>query len=380
MRVGIDASRAFTRERTGTENYSYNLVKSLIKIDKRNHFILYLSPYCDDPFLEKLQVVSEVSNKLSNVSTRLIKLPRLWTQLGLAAECLVYPPDVLFVPAHALPVIRKPALKTIVTIHDLGNEDRRNFTSKFYLNWSTGYATRFATHIIAVSEFTKKNLLSRFSIDPERVTVIHEGFDDSLFKPVKDPGKKKEVKLKYGLGEKYLLFVGTIQPRKNLVRLIKAYSLLAGKKAGIDLVLVGKSGWLNEEIYKLPEKLNLADKVKFVNYVTDEDLPILYSSAEALVLPSLFEGFGLPVLEAMACECPVVTSNVSSLPEVGGEAVILVNPYDVDDIAAALYRVVTDNNLRNVLRSKGLKRVKTFSWDKCAAETLSVFEKVYAKR
>lgn len=386
MNIGIDASRSFIPQRTGTENYSFNLIKSLLETDKKNKYTLYLNNM-EKSLESSLFNVSEISTKDRgddrNVSSRIIKLPRLWTQLGLAFECLVDTPDILFVPAHTLPVIRKPSLKTVVTIHDLGYEylkEFHTFPNKIYLNWSTIYASRFASHIIAVSEATKKDLFQRFSINPEKVSVIYEGYNQELFRPIRIIEAQGKVEKKYGLKNDYILFVGTIQPRKNLIRLIEGFSLLARKIDKVDLVLVGKPGWLNEEIYKHPKKLRLEKRVHFLNYVPDNDLPDLYSAAKVFALPSLYEGFGLPVIEAMACGCPVVTSATSSLGEIGGDATILVDPYNVEEISASLYRVISENDLRRSLVSKGLKRVERFSWKNCAIETLEVFEKVYENK
>lgn len=366
MHVGIDASRITTDERSGTENYTLRLVESISVTDKKNRYTLYFN---------QLPRFFEITQK--NISTRHIPLTYLWTQVRLALECLTKPPEILFVPAHTIPVIRRPKLKTIVTVHDLGAEfleAYHRFPQKIYLNWSTQYIARHATHIIAVSNSTKKDLMDTLKVPSSRISVVYEGVDHKFFYR-RDAQEVRKVRLKYGLDSKYLLFVGTIQPRKNIIKLIQAYAKLQNRK--VDLVLVGKPGWLYDEIYKAPKKYSVSSFVKFLGFVSEEDLPSLYSGSEAFVLPSLYEGFGLPILEAMACEVPVITSNTSSMPEVSGDNALLVKPNDVNDISHNLSRILNEEDLRLKLKDKGREWSRKFSWEKTAKETIRVFEKVY---
>lgn len=364
MRIGVDASKISIAQKTGTENYSYNLLREILKLDHKNDYTLYLR---EDP--------PDFVRGHPNVITKKIPLPRLWTQAGLASEVLFSPPDVLFVPAHTMPLVHRPGLKTVVTIHDLGAEfleQYHQFPQKLYLNRSTEYVAKFASHLIAVSEATKKDLVEKMGVDPKRISVIYEGWDRDLFhKP--SLAQVKKVRGRYQLNTDYLIFVGTIQPRKNLERLIEAFSQA---KIGLDLVLVGKRGWLSESIYTAPRKYGVQDRVKFLGHVPNEDLPSLYGGAKALVFPSLYEGFGLPILEALACETPVLTSNSTSLPEVGGQAAVYVNPLSVDSIRKGIEDIATNDDLRIKLLSEGIKQVQKFSWGKAAQETLAVLEKV----
>jgi len=365
MKIGFDASRVSIRQKTGTENYSYNLLKELLKIDRKNDYLLYLR---EDP--------PDFVKSFKNVSFKKIPLPRLWTQAGLASEVTFNPPDILFVPAHTMPLIHRPGLKTIVTIHDLGAEflkEYHQFPQKLYLNRSTEYVAKFATHLIAVSQATKKDLISKLSVPEGRITVVYEGWDRDLFH---QPSAEEvtAIRGKYRLGNDYLIFVGTIQPRKNLERLIESF---AQAKIGLDLVLAGKPGWLSESIYGAPKRFGVQDRVKFLGHVPNEDLAGLYGGAKAMVFPSLYEGFGLPVLEAMACGTVVLTSQTTSLPEVGGEAVLYVDPNKVDSITNGIEGIVINSKLRDRLLVKGIKQSQKFSWEKAAAETLQVFEKVY---
>ncbi len=370
MNVGIDASRiALTNERTGTENYTLNLIEAIKKLDKENKYVLYLN---------KLPKYFEIAH--ANVSTRYIPMIRLWTQIRLAFECLVNPPEILFIPAHTIPFIRRPKMKTIATIHDLGAEffgQYHQFPHKLYLSWTTKYMAKNATHLIAVSESTKKDLVKLFNVSPKKISVVHEAVNSDLFHK-RELAEINLVKKEFGLTKPYLLFVGTIQPRKNLINLIEAFSKL--KIKNLDLVLVGKAGWLFEEIYQAPKNFGVEERVKFLGYVSEDKLPALYSGAEIFVYPSFYEGFGLPILEAMACGVPVLASNTASIPEVSGGNALLVNPNKVSEIASGLETLVKNKSKRELLAAKGLEWVKNFTWEKTAAETISVFERVAKER
>lgn len=416
MVIGFDGSRAFVTGRTGTENYSYQLLKALAKIDKKNTYRVYLRfrPVSD-------AIVQVIGKFPRNFQFKTITWPRLWTQAGLATQTFKDKLDVLFVPAHTLPVIRKPSLKTVVTVHDLGSEylpGMHQLKQRLYLGFMQKVQLKTATKIIAVSKATKEDLVKKIGIDSKKIKVVYEGYDKQLFRLIKGDlliNSLKEYDLESG---KYFLFVGTVQPRKNLERLIKAFAKWSGSfdvcfgrqsrslarqrkrpasasgglgyalrqspdRLGLAalgnslplLVIVGSKGWLSDEIYELPKKLGVEDRVKFLGYVSEKDLPVLYSGAIALAFPSLFEGFGLPILEAEACGCPVLTSNTSSMPEVAGKGAVLVDPYSVDDIVEGMERLQA-TGIRQQLVKKGFENVKRFSWEKCARETLEVLERL----
>lgn len=348
MVIGYDGSRAFSLNRTGTENYSYQLIKALAKIDKRNKYLV---------FVRNRVLTNEFPDNFHFI---IINWSRLWTQGGLAVKTFQQELDVLFIPAHTLPIIRKPGLKIIVTVHDLGSEylpKMHQLKQRIYLSFIQRYQLKTATKIIAVSKATKEDLVKKVSIDPKKIVVIYEGIDREKFKV-----DTKAASLKH-----YYLFVGTIQPRKNLERLMQAFS----NTTGANLVIAGLKGWLSEEIYTLPKKLGIEKRVKFLGRVEDKDLPALYSGALALVFPSLFEGFGLPILEAQACGCPVITSNISSMPEVAGDGALYVNPDSIEDIIRGIREI---GGIREKLIKNGFENVKRFSWEKCAKETLKVLE------
>ena len=341
MTIGYDGSRAFLRERTGTENYSYHLLQALTKIDKKNRYIVY--------------------------TRKTIPWKRFWTQGGLALQTFRDKLDVLFVPAHTLPLIRRPGLKTVVTVHDLGAEylpTMHQLKQVLYLKLMTHLQIKSATKIIAVSKATRDDLVRKIGINPNKIAVIYEGYDKNKF--------NYDTK-NHSLSD-YFLFVGTVQPRKNLERVIEAFVMIRSHFGdGIKLIIAGPKGWLSGPIYALPKKLGVGDRVKFLGYVPNEKLPVLYSRAIALVFPSLFEGFGLPILEAQACGCPVLTSNISSMPEVAGKGALFVDPYSAESIKNGMVKIM-NNSLRLKIKELGFENIKRFSWEKCAEETLEVLE------
>ncbi len=370
--IGFDASRAQFAERSGVENYTYNLLRELLRIDQRNFYHLYVRSQAPG-FLSSLQP------PVSNFELRPLNWPRLWTQAGLAWECFFNPPDVLFVPAHTVPLIRRSGLKTVVTIHDVGFqkflEQYQRLWWRLYGGRISNFAAREATHVIAVSEATKGDLIEKLGVSPDKITVIYEGVDHNKFKVQSSKFKIDETRRKYGIDGNYLLFVGTVQPRKNLVRLIKSFSMLRPRFPELDLVIAGKKGWLADEIYAAPKDFGVEKRVKFLGYVSTDEVVTLLNGAKALVFPSLYEGFGLPVLEAMACGCPVVTSNISSLPEVVGEAGILVDPHSVEDVARGINQALEfSEEARQTAIERGIRQAKKFNWQKAARETIEVFE------
>jgi glycosyltransferase involved in cell wall biosynthesis len=287
------------------------------------------------------------------------------------------PPDLLFVPAHVLPIVHPH--RSVVTVHDLGYlyyPQAHRLLDRLYLDLSTRYNARAASHLIADSSATKRDLIERYGTAPDKITVVYPGYDNTAFRPVRDEEAIKAVKTKYNIAGDYILFVGTLQPRKNLTRLIEAFSNPQYPISNIQLLISGKKGWLYEAIFQRVEELELAGRVVFTGYVPEAELPALLSGARLFILPSLYEGFGLPVLEAMACGTPVVCSNVSSLPEVAGDAAVLVDPLDVEGLAAAMERVLGDEELRAELIERGFEQARKFSWEKCARETLDVLENV----
>lgn len=360
MHIGIDASRLATTARTGTERYSYEIIGALARLDRRNPYTLY----CNG-------LPAALPPLGTNVTVRSLPFPRLWTHLRLGWEMQRHPPDVLFIPAHVVPSIHPP--RTVVTIHDLGYlafPEAHTRARRLDLHLSTLWSTRTAHHIIAVSQATRNDLIRRYLVPPTKISVIHHGLS-AHFHPPTSHTEHETVAARYGIHGPYLLSVGTVQPRKNLVRLIDAYAQVVRDNAGDTphLVLAGKRGWLTESIERRATEHGIAERVHFTGYVDDADLPALLGGAVAFVFPSLYEGFGFPVLEAMACGTPVLTSTTSSLPEVAGDAALLVDPHNTHAIAGGLVQLITDAALRTTLRERGLARAARFTWERCAQET-----------
>lgn len=372
MLIGIDASRAVTARRTGTETYALRLIQALLQLDKGHAYRLYTNGEPPEGLFWPQGAA------VAGAQIRSLPFPRLWTHVRLSAEMVAQPPDALFVPAHVIPALHPR--RSVVTVHDLGYlryPEAHRRRDRLYLDWSTRWSARQAAAVLADSAATKADLVAAYGIAPDKVRVAYLGRDESLA-PVIDPAVLAEVRARYGLGPRYLLYVGTLQPRKNLARVLDAFAVSADRPAlaDVQLVLAGKRGWLYDALFAQVARLNLTDRVRFPGYVPDADLPALLSGALAFVYPSLYEGFGIPVLEAGACGVPVITSNTSSLPEVAGDAALLVDPHDVEAIAEAMVRLVTDAALRAELARRGQENIKRFSWEKCARETLAVLEQV----
>lgn len=364
MLIGIDASRTVAAERTGTENYSLFLIRALLQLDRENRYHLYFNrPPAADFF-----------PTVEQVEMRMMPFPRLWTHLRLSWEMATRPPDVLFVPAHVLPLVHPR--RSVVTVHDLGYlyyPQAHTRWARTYLKWSTTYNARSAAQVIADSQATQRDLIQHCGAPPEKVTVIYPGRDPT-FAPVHDVVRLAAVRERYGIVAPYVIYVGTLQPRKNLTGLLDAFANLVGQGRDLHLAIVGKKGWLYEPLFARVRELGLEQRVHFPGYVPQPDLPALLSGAQLFALPSLYEGFGFPILEAMACGTPVVCSAVASLPEVAGDAAMLVSPRDTAQLVQALARVLDDDALRQQLVRKGLDRVTRFSWEKCAQQTLEVLQ------
>ncbi len=365
MIIGIDASRAMVGERTGTEAYSLFLTRALSQLAvSRGHQVrLYYRGQPDEQIISDAEGIEHVG----------LSFPRLWTHLRLASELHRRPPDVFYTPAHVIPYsYHRPS---VATVHDLGflhYPDAHTSRQLLYLRWSTGHNSRRARRIIADSSATKRDLIQSYKIASQKIEVIYPGIDPEL-RPVTDPGKRAAVIKKYGVAAPYILYIGTIQPRKNLIRLIDGFV-----SSGIEhqLVLAGKPGWLAEPINAHIQGLDTADRERVLStgYIAPEDKSALISAADALVFPSLYEGFGFPLIEANACGTPVLASNSSSLPEIAGDAALLVDPLDVVAIGEGITQILSDDTLRDNLVTAGLANTKRFSWETAAEKTLDLLE------
>ncbi len=373
MIIGIDASRAVRAQRTGTERYSLEIIRHLLAMPEagEHRWRLYLdAPNRDTRLTEHLP-------DADHVEVCVIPARRLWTHRTLAHEVTRRRPDVLFVPAHVIPFVipasRLPA--SVVTVHDLGYHafpETHTWQQRLLIEGGTRWSVHVAQRVIAVSQATADDLIARCHVPAQRIRVIYEAPAQTA---IVTHHQVTEVCERYGLHRPYALFVGTIQPRKNVARLLQAYDwLYRNTPITFDLVFAGASGWLSDSLYEQAAALGLAQHVRFLGYVPDDDLPALLKGARFFSFPSLFEGFGLPVLEAQSYGVPVLTSNNSSLPEVAGDAALLVDPTDVDAIANAMLRLSRDEVLRQQLIEAGYANVRRFSWEKAAQETLAVLK------
>ncbi len=366
MRIGIRIS-PLTSPFTGIPVYVLNLVKEIAKLDRENLYFLYTNKPL--PFPLELP---------ENFRVVLVNRPypklQLWYQIGLPIRMrkdgLHLYHDTLFL----LPLLQGK-IPGIVTIHDLSgllmpefHEKRVSLTSKLI-----PYAVRKARRIIAVSRFTAMEVEKHFPQAGGKIRVVYNGVSPQ-FKPSCEE-EIGRVKRKFGISGPYIMYLGTIEPRKNLKNLLRAFSLIRGKIPH-RLVVAGMRGWKYSGIFAVLRDLGIEERVVFTGFVPSPDLPPLYSGADVFVYPSLYEGFGIPVLEAMACGTPVVASRTSSLPEVVGEAGLLADPYSPEEIASQILRVLESPDLALELSRRGIERAKGFTWERTAKETLRVYSEV----
>lgn len=366
VHIAVDASRTTRLRRTGTENYALQLIRQWVETVNQHHVTLY---FRDAP-------PADLFPEKSNFEQKVIEFPRLWTHLRFAAELWRTRPDVTFVPAHTLPFVFPG--KAVVTIHDLGYlyfPDAHPPKERRYLDATTRFSAHHATLILADSLATKTDLIRHYGVAEQKIRVVYPGVDENLA-PVHDTSELTQVRAKYGLPEKYLFFLGTLQPRKNIARLVEAFAKWRSSsgKQEVALVLGGQKGWLYQETWT-----SGVEGVILPGYIADEDVAALYSGALALIFPSLYEGFGFPVIEAMRCDTPVLCSNTSSLPELGGEAALLVNPLETDEIAQGIGQLVENPELRRQLVEKGRMQAQKFSWANAAQQAMQVLEEAAGK-
>ncbi|KKR83712.1 MAG: Glycosyl transferase group 1 [Candidatus Daviesbacteria bacterium GW2011_GWA1_41_61] len=361
MRIGIDV-RPLIGQRAGIGYYVYGLLIGLNKRAANNEFYLY----ADNDF--------EINLPNLKIHKKVIKNSGILWHFLVVLDILINKID-LYHSTHSfiIPVIL--GNRTITTFLDASSilfAQTHSLKVKFLGRLLFSLAAKRTGKVLAISQSTKNDIIKIAKVNKDKISVIYCAVDDS-YRPIPNESVKK-ILSKYNLPARYLLYNATLEPRKNPLRLIEAYYQLKTKHPKMKpLVMVGKKGWLYEEIFELVKKLRLGKDVIFTNWVPDEDLPALYSGALILVYPSLFEGFGLSLLKAFACGTPVVTSKISSMPEVSRGAAILVDPYDSGDIATAVWKVISNKKLADDLRKKGFERVKKFSWQRTARKTLEVY-------
>lgn len=366
MVIGIDGNEANIDRKVGIGEYAYELLLQFAKAKEDVKFEVYLK---ENPRIE-------MPVPTSNFKYRIVGPKKLWTQFGLPLNLFIEKrPDVFFTPTHYAP--RFSPIPTAISIMDLSFIHFPNLFAKRDLyqltNW-TSYSVKNASKIFTISQSSKDDIIDIYGVDDNKIFVTYPGIKEG------SNGKiltMDDLRKKFGIDKNYILFVGTLQPRKNIIKLIEAFSKI--ERENLILVIVGKKGWLYEDILSAPQKFGVLERVKFLDFAEDKDLPSLYQNATCFVLPSLYEGFGLPVLEAMKYGCPVLVSNVSSLPEAGGDAAIYFDPKDANDIKEKIEKVISNTKLRSEMIEKGKLQIKKFSWEKTARETLRVLESLGAK-
>jgi glycosyltransferase involved in cell wall biosynthesis len=370
LRIAIDA-HSIGAKLGGNESYATNLIEALAQIDSVNDYTLYVTTA--EAFNRYHGRWPNFTVRSTRPHTPLIRIP-----LTLSAELRKNPVDLLHVQFTAPPFCPCPV---VVSVHDLSFEHLPhtfNRRSRTQLRLTVRHSVRRAARILTLSEHTKQDIVQTYSVDPSKVEAIPIAAAPH-FRPVSDAKELQRVRHNYGIESNYILYVGSIQPRKNLVRLLNAYKFLR-KKYQADklpkLVLAGKCAWLYDETLRALHETRLEDSVILTGYVPESDLPALYSGARCFVYPSYFEGFGLPPLEAMQCGVPVIIGNRTSLPEVVGDAGLLVDPFDVEALAAAMEDVINNSVLRSQLRVKGFARARMFDWKETARRTLEVYQRV----
>ena len=375
MNIGIDASRAFEKERTGIEEYSYQLIKNLAMMDLKSHQIFL--------YARKNLVID--FDLPDNFKLKIISPNKFWTQIGLASEMLRNKIDVLFVPAYAVPQIHPS--ETVVTIHGLEYKyfpECYSLKERMILEINTKLSIKLASKIIVPSENTKKDLIKFYGVEEGKINVVYHGVNSNWSKGFSPKVKQNNLvqiraealtpKIEFNV-----LFLGRLEKRKNIVNLVKAFELfknqLRRRHSGMSpsqLILVGKAGFGFEEIKTTIQESQFKKDIILKDYISESEKEELYQNADLFILPSFYEGFGLPVLEAMSYGVPVVCSNTSSLPEVAGGAALLIDPNNIQEISEAMSKVFSNSDLKNKMIEKGFENIRRFSWEKCVRETMEV--------
>ncbi|MFO7600899.1 MAG: glycosyltransferase family 1 protein [Candidatus Desulfacyla sp.] len=364
MKIGVDA-RPLSYQLTGIGVYLKNLLDELQRIDCRNHYVLISNGTIDYEIK---------SPRWRKVEGRLKKklLSTLWMQVWAPIIASRFQIDLFWGPRHHLPLLLSPKIGTVLTVHDIvfrrypGTMALPNLLVERLL---MKRSLKRSDAVITDTHATADDIKGQFEVDPEKIFPIYLGSPKLPGKADRENGPGTD------LPSRFFLFVGTLDPRKNLRRILEAFRLLGPARHDVHLLIVGGEGWKSKDFLEVLSSRQLSSYVHLSGYVAFDLLASYYEKAMCLVFPSLYEGFGLPILEAMSCGTPVITSNVSSMKEVAGDAALLIDPLDIQELTGAMKRVLTDESLRRRLSMKGLKRVNSFTWERCAQETLSVLNR-----
>jgi glycosyltransferase involved in cell wall biosynthesis len=376
--IGIDTRFALNNRR-GIGNYTLNLIQALAEIDKENQYILYTD--C----LDSEKLLPQNSNFITKKITPVNYL--LWEQLTLPKQAIKDGVDILHCTANTAPAFLDKNIKLIVTVHDVMYLKKRSLLAeskvmyqrlgRVYRSVVVSNTITNASKVISVSNYSKKDILHHFPNLKENFIETTYEAADSTFRLLETNTALETVKNNFGLDKNYLLTLGGTDPRKNTKLVIQAFANLKHqKKIDEKLVIVGISNWKKSQFYELVYSLKLENEILFTGFVTQEALICLYNSASIFLYPSLYEGFGIPPLEAMACGTPVITSNTTSIPEVVGDAALQINPTSQEELEAAVHKLLFDHALRNDFIQRGLTRSKQFSWRRMAEETLAIYKSI----
>jgi glycosyltransferase involved in cell wall biosynthesis len=372
MKIAIDLRSLQHGSISGVENYILNLLEHLIPADSSNSYTLFSNSYRAHDighlkFINTTTVSGRLPNRLLNLSLKLFKYPKFEKMFGDF--------DCLFLPNFNQFAIN-PRTKLVVTVHDMSPivtpefyDLRRRLWHRFV---NIRKSLQRADRILAVSEFTKNELIRLYGLPSDKISVTHLAVNQRLFHPNLDIYKLRETRNVYGLPGKFFLYLGTLEPRKNIPSIIKAFE---SQNTDADLVIAGRPGWKYEPVFDLISKSPKRRQIKYIGYIEEGYKPALLKLAHALVWPSFYEGFGLPPLEAMAVGTPVITSQVASLPETVGDAALMINPYNIEDLANAMEAIEQEETRRQLI-ARGFDQVKKYSWDATAAKTLEAFKKL----
>jgi glycosyltransferase involved in cell wall biosynthesis len=378
MRICLDLSPAI-HQKAGLGRYARTLAEHLLAQDRTNEYLAFA--YGRFPPVALSAALRALPRANVPLDARLWRMG-VWLAyaLGVSLDRMLPHADLFHATEHLLPPLKNA--KTVFTLHDLIFQLFPEYhlpLNRWFLTNAMPHFLRRADAIVAVSECTKRDAIRFYDLSPEKITVIYEGVNPALH-PVDDPNLIAQARARFAKNQPFVLFVSTIEPRKNIPALVDALRVLRARGLTHRLLIAGRKGWLYQGVFDHVKQTGMESAVDFLGYVPDDDLPGLFAACDAFVFPSLYEGFGLPPLEAMACGAPVVCSNTSSLPEVVGDAALLVNPHDVGDIAAAVERVITDATLRAELRARGLAQAANFSWERAARETIGIYKTVISSR
>lgn len=374
MRIGIEAQRLFRPHKHGMDVVALELIRAIQRTDTQNEYFIFVKPDTDHKCLQDTDNVKIVEIPGSNYA--------LWEQLQLPRFAHKYKLDVLHCTANTAPFFCDVPL--VLTLHDvifMEKKERKSSSSAYqrygnmYRSWIVPHVTKKATQVVTVSNYEKGQITAQLPLREDKISVVYNGLS-TYFRRPSTPAQEALVKQRYHLPAQFLFFLGNTDPRKNLTNVLEAFSKLAEKEENIELVIGSLSEQnIENELIKL-NLLHLRRRIRCIGYVPDFLLPIIYKQAEVFLYPSLHEGFGLPILEAMSCGTPVVTSTSTAMPEVAGDAAFLVNPYDVNDILRGLEEALTHNTLRSSKVTAGLQRVNQFSWDTSARQMQEIYQSI----